>query len=144
VNRATDSTEVTLPIRQVEVQILHEETECEMAHEACGFCTNGQTERGAVGLDFISRKDDVDVLTDYTLERDAEVVTLSVALPNSVTTVYAVWWDHFINGVHTQKILKMAANPKRALNFLERRVRRMQRDGWTVMRGDMAPTEVDA
>jgi len=47
VNRATDSTEVTLPIRQVEVQILHEETECEMAHEACGFCTNGQTERGA-------------------------------------------------------------------------------------------------
>ena len=62
-------------------------------------------------------------------ERDGEHAALEVLPPNSMTTVYCVWWLH---NTKDQRIVKMSSSERRALKWFNRRVTKLEKAGWTL------------
>jgi hypothetical protein len=75
------------------------------------------------------------------LERDGEHAALEVFPPNSMTSVYCVWWLH---NTKDQRIVKMSASARRTVKWFNKRVAKLERAGWVVKGGEAVTLTHDA
>jgi hypothetical protein len=69
-------------------------------------------------------------MTELSLERDGEIVVISLMSPIAMSTQWTVWATTREGRLSDATMLKMASTEHRARRWMDKRIDRMKHDGW--------------